>query len=190
MTGIILAAGLSERMGTNKLLLTLGGRTLLSLTIEHALRNLDALVVVTGNERERIERIASEYGVKTVFCPDYRDGQRQSTLKGIESVIDDDFAIIPGDLPLIMDEDYRQGMELLGKADAVRPVHDSIPGHPVMYRKENRERLLASPLSMKEYLMTVRLAVFQGSIGTVTDADTPEDFRRLSALYGNLAIDG
>ena len=186
MTGIILAAGLSSRMGSNKLLLPLGNGTILSASIANALDNLDSVIIVTGHERARAEEIAAGFPVRTIYCPAYMEGQRASTLAGIEAV-DDDFAIIPGDLPLISADDFHTGRELLRSHDASRPMHGGIPGHPVTYRKENRERLLSSPLTMKEYLRTISLGSFEGSIGTILDADTPDDYARLSALYGDPA---
>ena len=188
MTGIILAAGLSSRMGKNKLLLPFGSKTILASSIENAISTIGHVIVVTGNDREQTESIAAAYNIDSIYCPDYRKGQLASMLKGIESIENDDFAIIPGDLPMIAGSDFRKAMELLSSYDAVRPEHKGTPGHPVMFRKENRESILECRLPLKEYLKSIRTGLFEGSIGTILDADTPEAYARLLAIYGDPAI--
>ncbi len=55
ITAIVLAAGLSSRMGTNKLLLELDGKTILDHILDN-LRYYDT-IVVTGHRPEDIEPI-------------------------------------------------------------------------------------------------------------------------------------
>ena len=100
MTTIVLAAGLSQRMGENKLLLPFKGECILSHTIKRALSFSSRVVVVSGRDREKIEQIALTLGVDMVFNPLFEKGQRESTLCGIRAIENDDFAILPGDLPL------------------------------------------------------------------------------------------
>ncbi|MGN1190837.1 MAG: NTP transferase domain-containing protein, partial [Candidatus Ornithospirochaeta sp.] len=99
MTTIVLAAGLSERMGQNKLLLPFKGETIIVKTVTTALSFSDRVIVVVGNARERVEEALSSFPVDIVFNKDYKMGQRTSTLEGVKAVEDDDFAILPGDLP-------------------------------------------------------------------------------------------
>ena len=106
MTVILLAAGLSARMGTNKLLLPFRGQPLLLSAYSAALAASDRVITVTGHDRKMVESLLPP-GAETVFAPDYAEGQKYSTLRGIEAVEDDDFAILPGDLPLITEEDIR-----------------------------------------------------------------------------------
>ena len=49
MTTIVLAAGLSERMGRNKLLLPFRNEPIIIHTIRNALEFSDRVIVVTGN---------------------------------------------------------------------------------------------------------------------------------------------
>ena len=62
MTVIIPAAGLSERMGENKLLLPLDGKPLIHSTINAVLSYTDDVIVVIGHERERMEERLSGGG--------------------------------------------------------------------------------------------------------------------------------
>lgn len=183
MTVIILAAGFSSRMGCNKLLLPFNGKTILSASIENALSFTSSVIMVTGHESEKTESIASGYGVRTVYAKHYRIGQMASSIEGISASGDDDFAIVPGDLPLIKREDYIKGLEMLHEAEIVRPVFNGNPGHPVMYRKSLKEELLAFDGTMKEFLAIHDTKLYEGSIGTVFDADTPERYAKLLAMH-------
>src|SRR3989440_11040852 len=54
VAGVVLAAGLSSRMGENKMLIEVGGRTLVRRAVETALSaGLDPVLVVVGHESER-----------------------------------------------------------------------------------------------------------------------------------------
>ncbi|HEY5676319.1 MAG TPA: NTP transferase domain-containing protein, partial [Myxococcales bacterium] len=55
IAGVVLAAGLSSRMGTNKMLLQLGGTSLVRRAVSTALSaGLDPVVVVLGHQGERV----------------------------------------------------------------------------------------------------------------------------------------
>ncbi len=188
MTTIILAAGLSSRMGRNKLLLPFRGRTVIEKTLSSVLEVSEKVIVVTGFERERIESLLSSYGVDFVYNPDYESGQRGSSMRGIEGVRDDDFAILPGDLPLLERSDITPLFSALESHSIVRPSYNSIPGHPVCYRKENREKLLSFEGTMKEYLKKEGIFNIPSSINTVYDTDTPEKYSALLIYNGNLSV--
>ncbi len=187
MTTIILAAGLSARMGVNKLLLKYNGLTIIENTLKSVLKVSDRTLIVVGNDSDKIKTLLGKYNVEFVDNENYRLGQRSSTLKGVEKVFDDDFAIIPGDLPLIKEQDLNGTFLLLERYKIARAFYGSTPGHPVAYRKENRERLLSFPGTMKEYLKTTNVGIYTGSIGTVFDIDSPNRYQELLSGDFNLA---
>lgn len=188
MTTILLAAGLSERMGKNKLLLPFDGKTVIEKTLLSILPFSGKIIVVTGHERQRIEERLRSYPVTFAFNPDYMLGQRGSTLKGLECVDDDDFAILPSDLPLLQKEDVRVLIGGLEKASVVRPVYSSLPGHPVIYRRSNLRKLLSYEGTMKEYLKKEGCMCIPSSIGTVYDVDTPSRYDAVRAFNGDLSV--
>ena len=179
MTVILLAAGLSTRMGTNKLLLPFRGKTIIETTLETVLSFTKRVVVVTGHESERIREAIRDYSITTVYAEEYLRGQRWSTVKGIETVENDDFAIVPADLPLLSIQDLKGTAEMLNSYTIARAYHDSIPGHPVMYRKEHKESLLSFGGTMKEYLSLFETGKYEGSAGCIFDADTEESYKAL-----------
>lgn len=179
MTVILLAAGLSERMGKNKLLLPFRGKTILTAELETILSFTDHVIVVTGHENTLIEDSIKEYNVQTINALNYMKGQKWSTLAGLEAIKNDDFAIIPGDLPHIEISDLAGTAELLDRYTIARAYHKGTPGHPVMYRKEHRKELLSFCGSMKEYLAMHETGRYEGSIGCIADADTPDKYQQL-----------
>ena len=84
--GVVLAAGPSSRMGTNKLLLGLDGETVVRGAVRRAIdAGLDPVIVVLGHEAERIERELEGVGPKcrTVVNADYAGGINSSLKTGI-----------------------------------------------------------------------------------------------------------
>lgn len=187
MTTIVLAAGLSSRMGENKLLLPFRKETILDATIKAVKKTGSDILLVVGHERERIEEIAAKHHVATVYNPDYEKGQKNSSLKGIEMVYDD-FALLPGDLPLIQSEDILAAFQALKDSPTSRCSFSHIPGHPVCYRKENRDRLLTYPGTMKEFLKETGTVMVPASIGSVYDVDTKEKYQALLGSDSNLSV--
>ena len=188
MTTIVLAAGLSERMGRNKLLLPYKGEAIIVKTVRNALSFSDKVIVVTGNERERVEESLSSFPLTFVYNENYRMGQRTSTIEGIKCVENDDFSILPGDLPLLGKEDALNLFEHLGNKGIARCAFKNTPGHPVAYTKENRERLLTYPGSMKDYLQKMGYLSLSSSLGSVFDIDTPNTYQALLESDGDLSI--
>ncbi len=188
MTGIILAAGLSSRMGRNKLLLSFRDKTIIENTLAPVLEVAERVIVVTGFGRERIEEKLENYDVEFVYNPDYEKGQKGSSLRGVEAVGDDDFLILPGDLPLIERGDIIPLLEALSDHSIVRPAFHAVPGHPVCYRKEHRAKLLSFEGTMKEYLIKEGFITIPSSINTVYDTDTRERYSDLLIYNGNLSI--
>lgn len=188
MTTILLAAGLSTRMGQNKLLLPFNGKTIIENTLSSLIPFSDRIIVVTGFEKEKIEKILKKYNCSFVYNNDYEKGQRGSSLCGIKEVEDDDFLITPSDLPLLAPLDIEKAIKELENNKIVRLSHNDIPGHPVFYKKENQRKLLSFSGSMKEYLFTVGFKEIESSIGSVFDTDTEEKYKALLACNTDLSI--
>lgn len=87
MAGIVLAAGASTRMGRNKLLLPLGGESLLRGAARRAVEaGLDPVVVVLGHEADRAREELAELPCRVVANPDHARGQWTSVRAGIRAV--------------------------------------------------------------------------------------------------------
>jgi len=105
IAGVLLAAGMSTRMGSNKLFLSLGDRdTVLSRAVATGVAaGLDPLLVVVGHEAERVRAALRGTAARTVFNPDYARGQNTSLRTGIAAVPDGVAAavVLLADMPLV-----------------------------------------------------------------------------------------
>jgi molybdenum cofactor cytidylyltransferase len=101
IAALVLAAGRSTRMGRNKLLAPVGGLPMVRHAVLAALASADPVIVVTGNEEEKIR--ASLQDLPVIFCnnPDYSDGLSASLRSGVNNLPGDcdGVLILLGDMP-------------------------------------------------------------------------------------------
>jgi molybdenum cofactor cytidylyltransferase len=87
VAGVVLAAGSSSRMGTNKLLLDLGGEPVVRRAARHALEaGLSPVIVVLGFEADRVGDALEGLDVTRVICPDHAAGMHASLRAGVARV--------------------------------------------------------------------------------------------------------
>lgn len=87
VAGIVLAAGSSTRMGRNKLLLDVGGETLVRRAVRLAGEaGLDPVILVTGHARQTVERELRDLDCTPIFNPDHETGIQTSVACGIAAV--------------------------------------------------------------------------------------------------------
>src|SRR4051812_1419584 len=87
VAGVVLAAGLSSRMGTNKMLLELGGGTLVRRAVATALAaGLDPVLAVVGHESDRVQSELAGLRCTPVLNRDYALGMNTSLRAGIRAL--------------------------------------------------------------------------------------------------------
>ena len=100
---VILAAGSSARMGTNKLLIEIdAGRPIVARVADAAIdAGLSPVVVVTGHEAERVRAALAGSLVTFAHNPRYKDGLAESLKTGLAALPDEVAAalICLGDMP-------------------------------------------------------------------------------------------
>lgn len=165
-------------MGKNKLLLPYKGKCVFEHPLELALRYSDAVICVTGYQKDIIEGLLKKYPVTTIYNENYELGQKSSSIKALEE-IDDDVAFLAGDYPLINSNDYLKGISELKIYPAARPVFNGEPGHPVFVRKEIAAEMRTEPRPFSSFLKTKGIHYYEGSPGCIYDIDTPEAYIRL-----------
>ena len=109
--GMVLAAGLSERMEGElpKQLLPVGGMTLAALAVRHAeVSRLDRVVVVTGYRSAEVIAGVAGGRAETVENPDFRQGNMTSFRVGARSLEECDAVVVlladmPGITPEMID---------------------------------------------------------------------------------------
>ncbi len=141
LSAIILAAGLSSRMGELKALLPLGNggnvgeRTVLEqcLTLFRQC-GVEDLAVVTGHRADEVGTVAALAGARLVHNPDFASGMYSSIRAGVGALPDQcsGFFLLPVDLSLVRCGTIRLLTRSFAQAPAriVYPVFDGRRGHP------------------------------------------------------------
>lgn len=104
LSAVILAAGLSSRLGEFKPLLPLGNEPILARVIGlYRAARISDIRVVTGHRTGETAALAEALGVRAVFNPDYLQGMFSSVLAGVSDLKPDcsGFFVHPVDIPLV-----------------------------------------------------------------------------------------
>ena len=152
VAALVLAAGLSRRMGQPKPLLDWGGHTVL----EHILTQLRAadvedIRIVTGAHADALAAIAQQMGVTAVHNADYATGEMlsslQTGLRALEPTQVNAALITLGDQPMIRAENVRAVLDAYAKGDKgiVAPSHNMRRGHPILIDRRYWAELLDLP---------------------------------------------
>jgi len=186
IAGVILAAGSSLRLGRPKQLLMWRGRPLLQHVIEAAAAsNLAELVVVLGNEADRISNALSlPAGARLAHNPDYRSGQASSLRVGLTALSDESHAaaILLSDNPFITAGLIDRVIEEfeLSSAPVVRPRFGELPGHPVVAARSQWEHWkLAGDEGAGALLEVSDVHELQFDETMFMDIDTWDDYQTL-----------
>lgn len=140
VSGIILAAGRSSRLGRPKQLLQLGGEPLLRHVIRRALSSrLNELIVVLGYEAEQIAQAVGALGQRMAVNADYAEGQSTSVRAGLAAIDPraDAVMFLLGDQPGIESSVIDQLIERFEAAGSliVQPAYEGHPGNPVLFAR-------------------------------------------------------
>ena len=147
ISGIILAAGLSTRMGEPKQLLPFGGSTIIETVIDNLLGSkLSEVIVVVGHEAEKIQAHIQHKPVKIVFNPNYQEGMLTSAQHGVGSISAsaDAFAMTLVDLPLITPDLVDMVIDAYVQAEGgiAVPSYNYRRGHPVIFDRPYADDIL------------------------------------------------
>lgn len=143
VAAVLLAAGLSRRFGSNKLLHLIDGRPMLRRVAENlvaALLPQDEVVVVLGHQAEAVRAALDGLPVRCIVNENYADGMGASIAAGVSGVGDKaaGVMIMLGDMPWIGAGQIRVLRAAFDRAAAdavVLPVHQGRRGHPVIFSR-------------------------------------------------------
>ena len=161
VSAVILAAGMSTRMGQNKLLLNFREKPLIVHAVDTLLASdIDEVIVILGHETERMRdqlegsiglanKAAPEKPVRLVQNPDYQNGLSTSVRTGVEAVSRqaNGIMIYLADQPLLEPEDVNR---IVAGFAAAKEVNKSIVvpffrggrGNPVILDASLRDSIL------------------------------------------------
>lgn len=151
VAAIILAAGLSRRMGTNnKLLLPVGGIPMIRHVVMQYRSALSGpITVVTGHEAPQVTAALEDLEVDCAFHAGFEQGQQTSVAFGLSKCPDAEVVLIGlGDQPYLRAEDITTLVEAHHNADPNKisiPALDGTRGNPIAVPRALRPRLTADP---------------------------------------------
>lgn len=192
IAGIVLAAGLSERMGAPKALLDFRGQPFVVRVLE-ALEALDlkTRVVVLGSDASRIRPVLAARECLIVENPDVAGGPIVSlrcALSMLRPVSPAAVLVWPVDLPHVRIATVERLIESWRHSGApvVVPAFGGRRGHPVMWDASVLEELASSALATHEGARVVLHAHERDLVtiavddpAVIDDLNTPQDYERL-----------
>ncbi len=139
IAALILAAGASSRMGSNKLIEDIAGMPMVARVAQSvAASKATPITIVTGNQPEKVKAAVNGIAASFVHNPNFAQGLATSLKAGIAALPKDidGVVICLGDMPLIsertLDKLIAAFNPLEGRAIVV-PMHDGKRGNPVLW---------------------------------------------------------
>lgn len=183
---VVLAAGLSSRMGQLKVLLPWEHGTIL----EHILRQLALarvreMVVVTGHEAERVAQAAGKFGVRIAHNRGYARGEMLSSLQtGLRALPENVSAalVVLGDQPRLQPNVVSALLAAYaeGKGSIIAPSFLHRRGHPMLIDRRYWPELLGmtegAPRDVINRHASDICYVNVNTDSVLRDVDTPDDY--------------
>jgi molybdenum cofactor cytidylyltransferase len=185
---IILAAGLSSRMGVQKLLLPFGGKTVIGHIVDQLLvSSIDEIHVVVGHNADQIFAELSGRAISIVNNPDYKSGMLSSVRCGLKSLPEKCrfVMVVLGDQPSISTELIDQMLKSFAatEKDILVPLYQGKRGHPILFSVKYRDEIMMhyDDMGLRGLMHEHSEEVFELEVPTASvlcDMDYPEDYRR------------
>ena len=188
ISAVVLAAGLSTRMGMPKMLFSVEGRPMLEKVLEIFRRTMvGEVVVVLGAESSRVSGEVEFLGERVVINRGYRKGMSSSLKLGLARVSPraDAAMVALGDQPFLSPSTVDRIIEafLAKRPPIVVPVYGRVRGNPVLFARsvfpdvKKIEGDAGARSVVAQYGDRV-LEVPVRDSGVLLDIDTPGDYRR------------
>lgn len=189
ISAIVIAGGLSTRMGAFKQLLPYGQHTVIEQIVSILLQcPLNEVVVVTGHERQAIEAKLAAWSVRPVYNSDYQAGEMLSSIQCGLAALDSKChaaMLVLVDQPQLEAFVVRQLVEAYqtGSAGLVIPSYQMRRGHPIIIDQAYWPEILAltSDQSLRDVITRhvdeIHYIVVETD-SVLRDIDTPEEYQQ------------
>ena len=191
---IIPAAGESQRMGQPKMLMKWSDGTVLGQVVSvFARAGVEDILVITGSNREKIERLvedlAGRYPVRCIYNPSYNSGGMLSSIQcGLEDLVEKSIGaamIGLGDQPQAEVESARTILDEYRRTNhpLIVPSYQMHRGHPWLVGREYWEEILLmkAPETLREFLKRHAETIHHvetENASILADLDTPADYSK------------
>jgi molybdenum cofactor cytidylyltransferase len=188
VTGVVLAAGSSRRLGRPKQLLAFRGTTLLDATLDIARRcEFDQLIVTVGGAGDEVRATVDLSNVDVVDNPEF-DAGCGSSISAAIAAIDDRSAglvLMLGDQPGVSPDTIRRLVNEAGTSPLAVCRYTDALGHPFWFARSVFDdlRALHGDKAVWKLLESGRHQVVEVTIGgpVPIDVDTWDDYEALLA---------
>ena len=179
--GVILAAGLSSRAGTNKLILKINGKTILERCIKAMNPFCSRIIIVGGHRIEDIKKILVKYPkIELIYNHNYQDGMYSSVKEGFRRSKADRVFLIPGDYPFISRKTYADMLTI--DQDIIVPIYQGKKGHPLLIKRQLIRELLQDNIckTLRDFTNKKGITLIKvQDPGILIDIDTKEDYNEI-----------
>jgi len=183
---VILAAGESRRMGTQKLLLPFGDATVIESVVLTALASrVDRVLVVLGADKDDVRKEIEPFGIDFVVNDNFAEGMLSSVQAGFAALPPDAEAavVMLGDQPFLPARVVDAVAEAFRRSGSgiVIPVHRGRRGHPILIGLKYRDAVLAlDPADgLRRLIQAHAEDIFEAEVedaNILRDMDVPEDY--------------
>lgn len=200
---IILAAGMSTRMGQPKQWLLLHGKPLFRYSVETAVRNgLHPIYLIGGAQVEQLRANVLALPVTVLDNPNYTQGMSSSLKVGISAIhgLSPAAFIFLADVPFVPDTVIQQMLAVYQSSHVtslhpciIRPRYAGALGHPVLLSADLFPELVhlegdeGARHIIKQHAKRVKFIDFEDPIWGF-DVDTPEDWQRIRKVASTQSL--
>jgi len=181
--GLILAGGYSSRMEQNKMTLKINEIPVICHTIEAMKDFVSEIILISGHFHEDlIAAVAPYQKVRVIRNTHYELGMFSSIQIGIQ-YLNDDFFLIPGDMPFVRKKTYQ--LLLSAHGDARIPTFQAQKGHPLFLSKKMLSALCCESknANMQQFLAKHECKLIEtDDEGILLDMDSPDEYQHLKKL--------
>ena len=193
--GLVLAAGLSRRMGEFKPLLPFRGKTLIENTIDSILSSgAHQVVVVTGHRADELEAILSEKYEGRVILTRNHEFATSDMLRSIQIGCQampecDSFFLLPGDMPVVEPSTFQKVLAHRdGTLGVIFPTLDGYRKHPPLVDYRLIPQILAfhGEGGLRQFWQEQEALIHTvavDDVGVWVDLDTQEDYKKCKEKY-------
>jgi molybdenum cofactor cytidylyltransferase len=184
VSAVVLAAGASTRMGTQKLLLPLGNEPLVRRSVRQICdAGFDEVLVVVGHEHVKVLAALEGLAIRHAVNAAYETGMGSSFRTAVEHLTDSTAAMFAlADQPFVTTHEYRTLLDTYRRhAPAIVSVrYGEVMAPPHLFEREFFPELAQLQHGARSVLQRhrERTMVLQFPPDLLADIDTPEDYER------------
>ena len=192
---LIVAAGMSTRMGEFKPMLSIGSISIAQRVIATLSQaGVSKIVMVTGYNATILERHLAGNGIIFLRNEDYETTQMFDSVKiGLRYLLDkcDKVLFTPVDVPLFTAKTVKAILD--SGASLAAPMCDGKQGHPILISNSLIPEILndCGEMGLKGAMDRCSIPLLRLDVedpGTIHDADTPEDFSALVEYHNSQLV--